>query len=101
MPQRLSLLENWLRQSCKLSDFTLKPASGDASFRRYFRLQLADGATRIVMDAPPDKENCQPFVQIEQRLSAAGVHVPAIYQQDQAQGFLLLEDLGDELYLDV
>jgi aminoglycoside/choline kinase family phosphotransferase len=101
MPQRMSSLENWLHQSCKLSDFTLKPASGDASFRRYFRLQLTDGSTRIVMDAPPDKEDCQPFVQIEQRLRAMGVHVPAIYEWDQAQGFLLLEDLGDELYLDV
>lgn len=101
MPQRMSMLENWLSQSCKLSDFTLKPASGDASFRRYFRLQQTNGNTLIVMDAPPDKENCQPFVQIEQRLRAAGVHVPAIYEQDMAQGFLLLEDLGDALYLDV
>ena len=101
MPQRMSMLEDWLRQSCKLSDFTLKPASGDASFRRYFRLQMADGTTRIVMDAPPDKEDCQPFLQIGERLSAVGVHVPAIYEQDQMQGFLLLEDLGDELYLDV
>ena len=101
MPQRMSKLENWLRQSCKISDFTLKPASGDASFRRYFRLQLADGSTRIVMDAPPEKENCQPFLRIEQRLRAAGVHVPAVFAQDLEQGFLLLEDLGDELYLDV
>jgi len=101
MSQRMSMLEDWLRQSCKLSDFTLKPASGDASFRRYFRLQLPNGITRIVMDAPPDNEDCRPFVQIEQHLRAVGVHVPAIYEQDMEQGFLLLEDLGDELYLDV
>ena len=101
MPQRMSMLENWLHQSCKLSDFTLKPASGDASFRRYFRLQLADGTTRILMDAPPDKEDCQPFLRIEQRLRGVGVHVPAVYEQDLEMGFLLLEDLGDELYLDV
>ena len=101
MPQRVSMLENWLHQSCKLSNFTLKPASGDASFRRYFRLQLPNGDTRIVMDAPPDKEDCQPFVDIEQRLRAVGVHVPAIYARDLTQGFLLLEDLGNSLYLDV
>ena len=101
MPQRMSMLENWLQQSCKLSDFTLKPASGDASFRRYFRLQLADGSTRILMDAPPGKEDCQPYLRVEQRLRAVGVHVPAVYEQNLEMGFLLLEDLGDELYLDV
>ena len=101
MPQRMSMLENWLQQSCKLSDFTLKPASGDASFRRYFRLQLADGSTRILMDAPPGKEDCQPFLRVEQRLRAVGVHVPAVYEQNLEMGFRLLEDLGDELYLDV
>jgi len=53
------------------------------------------------MDAPPAQENCQPFVDIEQRLRAAGVHAPAIYAQDLEQGFMLLEDLGETLYLDI
>lgn len=89
----------WLRQSCGLSDFTFKAASDDASFRRYFRIQLPDGASRIVMDAPPDKEDCRPFIEITQRLQKTGVHVPHIYAQNIAQGFLLLEDLGTDLYL--
>lgn len=99
MPERISLLNHWLKHACKVSDFTLKPASGDASFRRYFRVFTGKGETRIVMDAPPDKEDCRPFLEIERRLSAAGVHVPAIYEQDLQLGFLLLEDLGDQLYL--
>lgn len=99
MPERLSLIEHWLTHSCKIPDFTLKPASGDASFRRYFRVFPASGETCIVMDAPPPQEDCRPFVEIEQKLRSAGVHVPAIYEQDLEQGFLLLEDLGDQLYL--
>lgn len=101
MPARLAALEAWLGDSCGLSGFRLEPASGDASFRRYFRVTLADGTTRIAMDAPPDKEDCRPFVSVAQRFAAAGLHVPAIEAQDLAQGFLLLEDLGCTHYLDV
>ena len=101
MSQRITLLENWLKSDCGLTDFTLEAASEDASFRRYFRVRLADGHTRIVMDAPPDKEDCAPFVDIAQRLQAAGVHAPQIHVYDLEQGFLLLEDLGGRSYLDV
>ena len=94
MPQRLRLLEHWLAHSCAFTDFTIEPASADASFRRYFRVTLADGTTRIAMDAPPDKEDCRPFVAIAGLMADAGLHVPEIHAQDLQQGFLLLEDLG-------
>ena len=101
MPARLAALERWLGDTCGLAGFRVEPASGDASFRRYFRVTLADGTTRIAMDAPPDKEDCGPFVQVAGQFAAAGLHVPAIEAQDLAQGFLLLEDLGSTHYLDV
>lgn len=100
MPERQSLLENWLRTDCGLTDFTLKPASEDASFRRYFRVFLDDGQTRIAMDAPPDKEDSKPFVAIAERLQQIGVHAPQIHARNLDQGFLLLEDLGSQSYLD-
>jgi len=99
MPQRLRLLEHWLGQVCLLPPHTIEPASADASFRRYFRIRLADGSTRIAMDAPPDKEDCRPFIAIAERMRAAGLHVPQIFERDLAQGFLLLEDLGSRPYL--
>jgi aminoglycoside/choline kinase family phosphotransferase len=80
---------------------TLRPASADASFRRYFRVDRADGSTAIVMDAPPPQEDVRPFLDVAARLAAAGLHVPAVLAQDAAQGFLLLADLGGALYLDV
>ena len=80
--------------------FGLEPASADASFRSYLRARLADGTTRIVMDAPPDKEDCRPFVHIARLLRAAGVNAPEILGEDLAQGFLLLTDLGTRTYLD-
>ncbi len=99
MPERLSQLNHWLTNDCGINGYSIKPLFGDASFRRYFRVTLADGATRIAMDAPPPQEDCRPFVDISNRLEAAGVHVPHIYAEDLQQGFLLLEDLGDTLYL--
>jgi aminoglycoside/choline kinase family phosphotransferase len=80
----------------------MAPASSDASFRRYFRVQNAGGrrgTSLIVMDAPPDKEDCRPFVQVAGLLARAGAHVPEILQQDLSRGFLLLSDLGDTTYL--
>jgi aminoglycoside/choline kinase family phosphotransferase len=99
MPQRQALLQHWLSHHCGLSDFSFAPASGDASFRRYYRIGLGDGRTLIAMDAPPDKEDCGPFIDVTERLALTGVHVPEILEQDLQLGFLLLEDLGDELYL--
>lgn len=77
------------------------PASSDASFRRYFRLDLPDGTTRIIMDAPPEYEDCRPFIRIASLFHEAGVHVPEVLAADLDQGFLLLSDLGRTTYLDV
>ncbi len=100
MPERIALLRDWLERELGLSGFALEPASGDASFRRYFRLTLPDGATRIVMDAPPEWEDCRPFVSVARAFEALGLHVPHIFSEDLERGFLLLSDLGSLLYLD-
>jgi aminoglycoside/choline kinase family phosphotransferase len=100
MDFRLVELERWLGAQFPSQACTLAPASADASFRRYFRATLADGRSFVVMDAPPEKEDCRPFVQVAGLFAAAGAHVPAIHAQDLAAGFLLLEDLGTRTYLD-
>ena len=78
---------------------TLRPASSDASFRRYFRVDGADGATYIVMDAPPPQEDVRPFIKIADLFGKTGVAVPAVLAKDEEQGFLLLSDLGSTTYL--
>ena len=78
----------------------LVPASNDASFRRYFRIQT-DGTTRIVMDAPPPQEDCRPFVHVANLLHTAGMHAPEIIASNVDEGFLLLSDLGSTTYLDI
>jgi len=78
---------------------TLAPASADASFRRYLRVQAADGGSRIVMDAPPPQEDVRPFIDIAGRIAAAGLHAPAVLASDAGLGFVLLTDLGSQLYL--
>ncbi len=75
-----------------------EPASADASFRRYFRFDLGD-RTLIGMDAPPEKEDCRPFIHVAGLFGDAGVHVPHIIAQDLKQGFLLLPDLGTQTWL--
>jgi len=100
MDFRLAALQRWLGAQFRDAPFTLAPASEDASFRRYWRLCFADGRSFVVMDAPPDKEECSPFLHVAGVFSAAGVHVPRIHAQDLAAGFLLLEDLGSTTYLD-
>ncbi|WP_127478250.1 aminoglycoside phosphotransferase family protein [Sulfurivermis fontis] len=98
VPQRLEQLNHWLSRGLGLPAYDIAPASSDASFRRYFRIRF-DGESRIVMDAPPDKEDSRPFVRIARALHAIGLHVPEILAEDLAQGFLLLSDLGSEQYL--
>lgn len=78
--------------------FELKPASADASFRRYFRVAI-EGTSWIAMDAPPEHEDCRAFVHVARLLRAAGVNAPEIVAEDVARGFLLLTDLGDTTYL--
>ena len=97
---RKKQLEKWLETVLKAERFELSVASADASFRRYFRAHTAQG-TYIVMDAPPEKERCEPFVQIAQLFGACGMKVPEIIADDVSNGFLLLSDLGDETYLSV
>ena len=83
----------------QLDPASLAPASADASFRRYFRVQAAGGRSHIVMDAPPPHEDVAPFVNIARRIHAAGLHAPEVLAVDAEQGFLLLGDLGSALYL--
>jgi hypothetical protein len=96
---RRAAVERWLAEQRPGVQFTLEIASADASFRRYWRARFSDGGSTIVMDAPPDKEDCRPFVHVAALLRAAGVHAPEIFAQDLASGFLLLGDLGDTTYL--
>ena len=96
---RRASLERWLAAELKGARFSLSPASEDASFRRYFRATLDDGASYVAMDAPPDKEDCRPFVHVAGLLAAAGVHAPRVHAQDLNAGFLLLTDLGTRTYL--
>ncbi|MFM2318646.1 MAG: hypothetical protein RLZZ215_1267 [Pseudomonadota bacterium] len=91
---RLEQLTEWVNTLPDWQGATLSPASADASFRRYFRVHK-DHKTAIVMDAPPDKENCTPFVDITTRLRNAVVAAPTIYAKNLLDGFLLLEDFGN------
>ncbi len=100
MPHREKLLKIWLETTVGLEGASLELASGDASFRRYFRLCRSDGTTNIVMDAPPENEDCRPFVTIARHLGGLGLNVPVVHEADLEQGFLLLSDLGSEHYLD-
>jgi aminoglycoside/choline kinase family phosphotransferase len=98
MPDRYNSLQNWLTEILGTSVFNLKPASEDASFRTYHRLFLKN-KTFIVMDAPPEQENCKAFIKITKKLRACDVNVPIIHNVNIEQGFLLLSDLGNDLYL--
>jgi len=98
---RLEALQQWLDARFGQGSYALAPASADASFRRYFRLTFP-GSTRpsvIAMDAPPEKEDCEPFVHVASLLADAGLNAPRVLAQDLAQGFLLLSDLGTTTYL--
>jgi len=101
---RLPLLQRWLAERADrlgLQPESLRPASDDASFRRYFRIDspAAQGGSLIVMDAPPAREDCQPFLHAATILREGGVSVPAVIDADLDSGFLLLEDLGNDTYL--
>jgi aminoglycoside/choline kinase family phosphotransferase len=102
---RLDALARWLGTlppALALDADSLRPASADASFRRYFRLDAAGVAagTAIAMDAPPPHEDTGPFVRVAALMRDAGLHVPEVLAQDRQQGFLLLTDLGTRTYLD-
>jgi hypothetical protein len=101
---RLNTLHNWLKAlqaSWQLDLDSLAPASADASFRRYFRIESKNPnfGTLIVMDAPPQHEPLDAFIKVDLLLSDAGLNVPKILEQNIAEGFLLLNDLGTKTYL--
>ena len=92
-------MTDWLRCIEGLGDAIPQPASGDASFRRYFRVRSAQGSF-IVMDAPPEQEDCRPFIQIAGYLEAMQLNAPRILEVNLKDGFLLLTDLGATQYLE-
>lgn len=91
---------NSVAPSAELDPGSLRLASADASFRRYFRINTSAGDTRVIMDAPPEYENAQSFVDIARLLEAAGLNVPKILEWDAQHGFLLLTDLGQKTMLE-
>ena len=95
---RTVLLERWLTERFGAGSYTYAPASEDASFRRYFRVSVGTGSF-IVMDAPPEREDCRPFLAVARLFTDAGVHVPQIVDENLPEGFLLLSDLGNRTYL--
>lgn len=102
-PARQSAFEDWLARLAPRHGFatgSLRAASSDASFRRYFRVDAEDASSFIVMDAPPPQEDVAAFVDIALRLQKAGLNAPRVIEADLKSGFLLLTDLGTTLYLD-
>ena len=95
---RVQAIRCWLDSIDGLAGAEMAPASADASFRRYFRVRT-DDVSRIVMDAPPEKENCEPFIRIAEQLVSFGLNAPVILEKDLQQGFLLLSDLGSIQFL--
>lgn len=97
-PDRAAARLAWTRSALGDATLTLQSASSDASFRSYWRTHH-DGKSWVVMDSPPAQEDPRPWLAMGERLAAAGLHVPAVHAKDLEQGFLLIEDLGTQLYL--
>ena len=103
-PARAAAFERWLADTAPrhgLLPDTLRPASADASFRRYFRIDLQAGGSAVVMDAPPAQEDSAPFVRIAGLMAEAGVQAPQVLAWDAQHGFMLLTDLGRRTLLEV
>jgi len=100
MDTRKQQLVDWIKTIARMPRFDINPASEDASFRRYFRINF-DGKTLIAMDAPPEKEDNARFIRLAQLLQRVGAQVPEIIEADLSLGFLLLTDLGQTQYLSV
>ena len=95
---RFQQLQQWLQNFVTDKNYSLVPASSDASFRRYFRLTQND-SSQIIMDSPPEHEDNHAFIKVATLLEQYGLNVPHIYQQDTHSGFLILSDLGSTPYL--
>jgi hypothetical protein len=98
LDKRFEALKTWISQVLNRPGYDIRPASTDASFRRYFRVS-AGAATYIAMDAPPEQEDTRPYIAIARRFLELGLNVPQILEQDLGRGFLLITDLGERLYL--
>jgi len=92
------MLQQWLAEVLATDSFELTPASSDASFRRYWRI-AREGTTLIAMDAPPAHEDCGRFADLSRSFRAIGVNTPEVHAENREQGFLLLSDLGNRVYL--
>jgi hypothetical protein len=109
MNERFETMLGWLNNLPFLAEQKISPplsASSDASFRRYFRIQVTEQEgggenSYIIMDAPIEQEDCRPFIRVSEQLSNMGLQVPKVLAQNLEQGFLLLTDLGDQTYLSV
>ncbi|MDT8429390.1 MAG: phosphotransferase [Pseudomonadales bacterium] len=114
--QRKQALQRWACETLEevwgvaMNDANLQAVSGDASFRRYFRLQIPAqvlqkaqlaglSASYILVDAAPEHEDCQRFVLVADVLRRAGVYAPIVHEVDYLAGFMLLQDFGNALYL--
>lgn len=97
LDKRLEALKDWIPRTLGTSHFDIRPASADASFRRYFRITTGQ-QTFIVMDAPPDKGDMRSYVAIARRLKTLGLHVPEVLEENHDQGFFLISDLGEQIY---
>jgi aminoglycoside/choline kinase family phosphotransferase len=97
---RAGQAHRWAESQLALSGTAFAPASADASFRRYFRLTSGERSW-IVMDAPPERENCGPFVAVARLLRRWGLNAPEILAEDPRGGYLLLSDLGTQTFLNV
>jgi hypothetical protein len=104
-PSRGLAFQSWLAREAPvhgLAPASLRIASADASFRRYFRIDRHDGAgSLVIMDAPPAQENCAPFVHVAGLMQAAGLNVPRILAWDEARGFMLMSDLGPQTLMEL
>ena len=103
-PARQAAFETWLQSEAPahaLNVASLRVASADASFRRYFRIDRHPAGSCIIMDAPPDKEDCQPFVKVAGLMAKAGLPAPVVLAWNAATGFMLLSDLGAQTMMQV
>jgi N-acetylmuramate 1-kinase len=97
-PLRERVFQHWLAGVAASQDLdagSVRLASADASFRRYLRVDGAAGSC-IIMDAPPLKEDCRPFVKVAQLMQQAGLLAPQVLAWDEPNGFMLLSDLGTQ-----
>lgn len=97
MQTRENVLHTWIKSILGDKAYSLSPLAGDASFRRYYRIEYAN-RNQVIMDAPPEKESVESFIHIAKVLKNSGIHAPRIHAVDIEKGFILLDDLGDRLF---